>query len=1012
MFLEFNPYLVIFWVFLSSFIPGALLALAIFKKNDQLKLVEKILLGFAIGFILPSLIALILNIAGVLYSYNVALVSIAVFYVIAIAAFVKEKAYEGISLPKGLVSYAVPFILLLIVFLSFFIRLQSYSPVYQELDPYYYAYSTQQLVTLGFQPFDDKTAWYPEVVVNHRASPLPHFMEAIWYSLYTQGGAYNNYLLFDVAGIYPAIAAGLLVFLVYLAVSAHYKREYGLLSASLLGFMPIFLIKLAAGEPEIQPYAFFSIAFFIAMYSWALKTKDIRFTLLGALAFGAAAMGSSSLILILAMLLIFVPLQAILLFLKEKTTDELRELVKLNGIILIAGALLFSAVILPIYRGGFGLGSFLDRDLLAIFGVIAFAAFLYYVKQRVHDSETSRYVILGIMMVGAMAVFFTPIGGVVEGIAVAGLQFAKFNYALQQTIAEQNLAGIDFEGQLGFAATTVMNTFFNAGDACNPTTANAALLPMKPFECAARALLNTPFSILTSLLNAILTDDIGYSQKENSVMLVIFFIYFITVLFSIYKNYKGQRTPFLFFLALFPMTFVGILKAKFTIYTGFFFTILAAVALAELEELVERLLKRLKINFQVENHNAVSVAALAIVAMLAVGQFLYIGFAPGVLASSGTQRFQDNPLAAQSKLKLICDQLKFQGQSDDEICGAAADPMGYASKGTNYQFSYKLCAYSLLSSPFAPTNADRQAVSYRCQRLSDYWVDSMEWIRYNTENGSRITSWWDYGHWENFFGQRNAVIRNEHSSTYMIGEVAHAFIDGDEANLKSMMKRFDSKYVLIDQELVLGGLLGGKHGALNYLSCSRDNDTNVGFSPSGSVCEWQHRWEIIYVPKSAAQPCTISESTNKTGIIAYKFTYDTAPSGQIANLRPEPAYCIGETTLADGKKTQATYLLDQKYDNGDLRLNKALINVICNTSNGFDCDDSGVNIAAVLFYTPDPIWVENGEVKSGYADRNNSGTHYYDSMLYKGWFLKNLGPDFDLVYETPGGAVKIFKLND
>ena len=79
----------------------------------------------------------------------------------------------------------IPILLLILLVVSYVIRLSTYSPVFQELDPYYYTYIAQQIITTGFNMHNDSTAWYPDVVVNHREVPMLGYMESIWYTLYT-----------------------------------------------------------------------------------------------------------------------------------------------------------------------------------------------------------------------------------------------------------------------------------------------------------------------------------------------------------------------------------------------------------------------------------------------------------------------------------------------------------------------------------------------------------------------------------------------------------------------------------------------------------------------------------------------------------------------------------------------------------------------------------------------------------------------------------------------------------
>ncbi|MBI5051483.1 hypothetical protein HZC08_01865, partial [Candidatus Micrarchaeota archaeon] len=192
----FDPFVLLFWVFISSFIPGSLLSLGLFS-DSKFKLIEKVLLGFSIGLIIPPTLLLFANLLGIKFSFGLAIGSVVLFYLIGAAVFLKRNGYDSIkNIPQSLTpalfkdqerttSLLITFFLALIVVLAFWIRLQSYSPIFQELDPYYYTYSSYQILSLGEPPFDDKTAWYPDVSVSHRTVPVLTYLESLWYSFYT-----------------------------------------------------------------------------------------------------------------------------------------------------------------------------------------------------------------------------------------------------------------------------------------------------------------------------------------------------------------------------------------------------------------------------------------------------------------------------------------------------------------------------------------------------------------------------------------------------------------------------------------------------------------------------------------------------------------------------------------------------------------------------------------------------------------------------------------------------------
>lgn len=1032
MFVSFEPLTFLVWVFLSAFLPGAILSFSLFKKDD-FNFVEKLFIGFALGMIILPLIPFLLYLAlGIKYSYSIALLSVGLLYIAALILFVRNKVYEGITVPsvnlkelkvsKGaLLSLA----LVIIILASYMVRVGPYGPIFQELDPYYYTYTPHQLLTLGENPFDDQTAWYPELSVNHRVIPELSYLEAIWYSLYTGGGEYSNMLLALVASMYPPIAAALAVFFIYLLVSTATKRKWGVVAAGLVSFVPVFIYKLAAGEHEVQPYAFFALAFFYAMYALSFTRKDHRFSVLAGLGFAAVALGSGSQILALVSIMIFMVIQSIAYFLRDENVDNLRHLLISNSIVFAIGPLLGSAILKDV----FALGQPGLTIAVPFFISLAFVGLLYLLKQKLPDRSSAMMALAAVIVLGLIIYAATPVGDYVKRVGKSGFEIAKYKEPLHRTIAEQALAPASFGAQIGFIAGTyeeaVSLLLWPLAALLGPSS--QALSTLETFFGSVFSLVFMPVSILVNIIlgvfvgltNLFLDSDVAFTEKSNSLLPLWIFIFWLALAYSALKfTKKEEDNLFLFILAvIMPPLVVGLIKAKYTIYSGALLAAAIGFSLGCAEAFSKE--KYFTEEFRKGIQNGLLVLAIVLVFL----QFVHNGFALSLLWGSLQPLYQNNPEALAPKFSGFCN-----ATGDMEVCAAASDPMGYANISTNTQYSHRLCTlsiysnYSYLQNPGLAPPWEAQTAFFRCQRISDYWINSMEWIKGNTENGSRIISWWDYGHWINFFGQRNSVLRNEHKSREMIGAVADAYLDATPEELKAYMKAHDSKYALFDIELISGGgTLGGKYGALNYLSCAWNNETDVSYAPGESQCEADHLWETIFVSPT---PCTISSLTNKTGFTAYKVyagpsrTYLPYYPSMCINpqdpreaaycrdyIQAVPTYCVGEVMLATGDSMMGTYSLNETYPNGDLKLNKALLQMpysIPTTSH------LGPVSSFTLFYTNDMIWIENGEVKSGHEDRKGK---FYDSNLYRAVFMDSL-PGFKLVYATPEGAVKIYKMDE
>ncbi|MFN3910308.1 MAG: hypothetical protein ACK4J0_03715 [Candidatus Anstonellaceae archaeon] len=346
---------------------------------------------------------------------------------------------------------------------------------------------------------------------------------------------------------------------------------------------------------------------------------------------------------------------------------------------------------------------------------------------------------------------------------------------------------------------------------------------------------------------------------------------------------------------------------------------------------------------------------------------------------------------------LMIEQCKTSANPNDPICFALEqiNSKNYSDLNPIYYYNREMCVRSIFVQDKRESIDKQLAYSYRCSMVNYYWLDVMYWISKNTEKDARIISWWDYGHWINFFGQRNAVLRNEQASLEMIGQTATAFLHKDLNFLKQTMREFGSKYALFDVEIVGSGSskqdiqLGGKYHALNYLGCAWQNRTNVSFYPGQSECEKEHIWEQVIIPTNQ-KGCVISAQKNLTGLVGYRIDYFQ----QTKTARPE--YCFTEEYTPEGSAIRA-YLLNQKNADGELELKKA----------EWRAYKTNEGILLIAFYTKFPQWIEkDGKIVDGWSDRT---TKYYDSNLYSAYFFDNLD-GFELVYNSP--QIRIFKLKE
>ncbi|MCX8198090.1 MAG: hypothetical protein N3F07_02760 [Candidatus Micrarchaeota archaeon] len=1009
--LEFNEAYHSLLVFFLAAIPGIAIGWPLLRKSGFSRM-EKFLLSFFIGLVAVPSLLYAQSMVGI--KFSLALVLIDFFAVVAAGLFwgiktgvfklqaPKVEIEEILSL-ETLKTHAASFFLLFCILLAFWIRIQTYSPIYSELDPYFYVYATSQIIQEGAVPFSDDTAWWPEERSSHRGQELRAYIEAQWYAAYTGGGAYNNHLLYTIACWLPPISGAMAAFGAYLAVSSVFGRRYGLLAAFLMCFLPISIFKTAAGVNETAPFGLMTIFLFLGTYAYALVKNESEASIIAAISAFATATGSNYSSLISIPFGLFVALQSADYYLRMKKPGSLVQLSLYPFAGFVVGLAMKNISLLGLAEGAAAI--FSGSSLIAIFGFL-FAFGLEAASDKMLLEKKKRVAIFALSIIAVLVfLLVTPPGQFPKNIVSAYLGTAQFNYPLDRTIAEQNQAGSSFEGESGFIGIVPKNHISRQADAWG-IISNALYSLLGIVADIFTAIGNAGLSFADAFFNSVFGMNISTGEKDSSLLFFFLTVFFAgSIAWHFARKGESREIPsVLIFILLFasPVMYVGMNKVKYTIFAGVMLVLAASISLGLLEMAFKKAAARFRLP---QGDRVIDWSFAAIVVLLVFAQMTVSnGYLLPLLSKSFETRYQDDPIGRMPKLASLCEELRQKGYYDAEICAAGYDKN--FSEDLNQQFSYKICIASQLSVEEilpGPSQSEQEkslrariGASYRCNRLADYWVESMEWISKNVEADARITSWWDYGHWINYHGERKTVLRNEHTSRYMIGRIAHDFLDGTPEELRETMKRFGSRYVLFDVELIggLGSQFGGKYGALNYLSCAYENKTSVKSLPGTSDCEFEHSPERLIIPQVASKEvaCVISESQRKEGVYAYRV-------GK-SNVFDKPTYCVGDAIIRGGETITGLYYLDRKDEDGNLRLAKGTLRKI---------GEEGGAIFVEVVYDDLPIWPgPNGTWVGGMED---ASTKFYTSNLYRGMFLNDL-PGFDLVFSSKNGEVKIYRMED
>ena len=110
---------------------------------------------------------------------------------------------------------------------------------------------------------------------------------------------------------------------------------------------------------------------------------------------------------------------------------------------------------------------------------------------------------------------------------------------------------------------------------------------------------------------------------------------------------------------------------------------------------------------------------------------------------------------------------------------------------------------------------------------SNDWLDTLEWIKFNTPENAVIASWWDYGYWIQTLAERTTFVDN---STLIDSRIQHMakILMGTPNDSWNMLKEMNADYVLVflsaqkindnseDKLYVLGG--GGEESKVVWFA--------------------------------------------------------------------------------------------------------------------------------------------------------------------------------------------------
>ena len=913
--------------------PGIMLSFALLKHTCFNRF-EKTAVGVMLGMLVaPTLAFLEFVLLGVKLSAPAVFLNYVIVLALALAALYLQKQFgeakhllKKATQPRDWVCFAkanaVSIILLVIVLSGFYARVSpSWNTNFFEFDPYYYTFMGEQIIRYGAAPSIGEHAYYPAFERIMRTHPLVAYETSSWYWVYSVFAGLQEFskdALILLQQIYPAIAGALLSVFGFLLVKPYYGRAVGLVAAAFLAYSPMLVKKFAAGAAELQPMTIFLIIALLAVFAIASENKSRRLTLLAAaLSFWMVLSGQQY--MWLAMIFsAFIVLQAVIDF--WNNAFEL-ETVLMN--FAVAAPAFAAFALLLVYKGA----SIVDMTLglWLLLGAALFSALLHYstrLKLPIPEKNRKPAVIGVIAVLLLVVMIFTSLGGQVIGMVNSLSGFAYSRSPLGNTIAEENPANeAMFTGAYGILNNPPMMLLILA-------LAISAYSAIRLWKAGNKrqAYAITALAVVVILFNSALDGILGAVLAAPDLEPLLRFAtdgdvfwYLVVALVSIVllqlSDKHQTRLLLLYALVIFPVAYIGLNKIKYSFHLGLVLAIALAVILGE----SNRIIAALNEKFKFMSGRSARWSALLLV--------LVIG---GSLAALQVTGIPDKTPSVASSMQ----ELSYTKISNDWLLA-----MGWLKNNTNM-----------------------------------YSVQTQEQCRAKFGWDCNVISWWDYGHWTNFFGETKSVLTPNNQYGDYNQEVAHGFVDGNTQHFIEIMKRHHATHVLVDAQLIQ------KWGALVYLSgtCTPEQSP---FCPTPYIENWK-------------------DGAGKSRYEAEHYFETLSLNGECPGVVKLPAlqsnfgmvFCAGQDQLLLlGRGGEMTPDYNRPYKVIQSR-EDALAPIYANTSYLFP-------------YSQNTFINANPDLSP--AGLNNT---LINSVFVRLYLFENL-EGFKLAYRSPNGEVKIFEID-
>lgn len=914
-----------FQLLLYYWIPGALVTAALLR-GVKLSFFDKAAIALMLGIIVNPSLAVVeyvffgIKFSGALVMANALLMAIAGL----IALYFQGHLNSLLNLPdlpsfqgswkenKPLIAKAL---LLAIILVAFWVRLSpAWATNFFEFDPIFYDHVTEVLVKNGELPLTSQEVYYP-LFKNFRTYPLVNYLAGGWYLQYQQlvGGGFDKDNLVLVQQIYPPLVAALMCFIAFLLVREEYDEFIGVIAAGIFAFTPHLIVKFGAGVSELQPFGFFTAMLLFAAYALALKRHSLR---LGVLASGvafAAVLSSAQAIWPLLIIALFLFLHSVIAFWRNELEHKT---IIINALTVLGGV-----------AGYFVLNRFLNApfvlnaQLILLVGSIV-PAILFILPQLVGEKkhlqkDDKKKAIAGFFTLVVIAAIIVPgITGSVVNYLNATAGFARQISALAVTIAEEN--------------ATTPNLYFPSFAYLNPDL----LLPLLTFVIIAASLYNL------------------YKHGHHNIVAVLAAV---SVALVVFNGVFDQALLFLTKTFFSQLVYASQFIAQSDVFVYLLLTMLALVV------------ERIYVTQQKLSYLPILLALIIIpVSFIGLNKLKFLLHLALALA-----------LAFPVILGMLL-----------ELAKALSEKL---AKEEEKQFAVKaslaLLFFIGLGVVFGQaTTVDDAMYQLRVSRIPPDWIATYNWMRATPTMSDdaclrtygfkcRVLSWWDYGHWTTFFGEKYSVLDPGNEHPEFNHETARTFVHENATNIYYSMSAHQATHVLVDSDLI------AKWGALVFLSGTCDN-SRTPICPAKPDVNW-----TTNDGRAAYDTTHFYEQLQATGNCPQSVS--PVPMPAIQSSLTGAIYCFAQ----DEYFLLANDGLDKNYSRKfKLAGRDSFANLTANYS--------------YLFATGQNQFI-NVNPGLAYAGLNNTYFH----SLYAKLFFFDKAPGFKLAYRSPNGQVKVFEFD-